>query len=88
MTTELQTKMIVAIAESEYNGVDGNIPETKEDAYTWAEMIIETSQDKGVFTSMLNAELVWHYQDGKDSTCGLTEKGFSEYQRIKRHNIM
>lgn len=87
MTTELQAKMIVAIAESEFNGVGGNIPEIKEDAHTWAEMVIETAQDKGVFTSMLNADLVWHSPDGKDSICGLTEKGFLEYQRIKSHNI-
>lgn len=86
MTTKLQDQMIVAIAESEFNGVGGEIPENKEDAHTWAEMIIESAQDKGVFTSMLNAELVWHNQDGKDSICGLTDKGFAEYQRIKSNN--
>ena len=83
MTTELQTKMLVAIAESEFNAVGGDIPKNKEDAQTWAEMVIETAQDKGVFTSMLNADLVYHVQDGKDSICGLTAKGFEEYQRIK-----
>ena len=84
MTTQLQTKMIVAIAEDLHTPLNGDVPECKEDAHTYAEMIIETAQDKGVFTSLLNAGMVWHVADGRDSICGLTDAGFAEYQRIKK----
>jgi hypothetical protein len=78
--TELQYNLLVKIAESDYTGFNGNVEALLEanDAYdttTWAFSVIETAQDKGTFTSLLNADLVWHISDGKDSTVGLTEKG-------------
>lgn len=83
MTTPLQEKMIVAIAEDEYTPLNGHEPDRAEDATTWQEMIINDSEDKGVFTSLLNAELVWSGGRGKDAGCGLTQKGFEVYKRIK-----
>ncbi len=79
MTTQLQSKMIQAIARSVYNAVDGGEPESAADAVTWAEMVIETAQDRGVFTSLMNAGLVWH----NGESVGLTESGFAAYQQLK-----
>lgn len=74
--TDLQAAMILKIASSEYNGVDGEKLEEASDSQTWADCIIESAQDKGVFTSLLNSEMVYHIPDGRDSVVGLTEKGF------------
>ncbi len=83
MTTKFQAEMIVAIAESEYTPVNGLVPETLEDAGSiWTDTVIDDAIDKGVFTSLINAGLIWGY-GGKDGECGLTEAGFAEYQKIK-----
>lgn len=79
--TDLQVKMIKKIALDEYTPVNGSIPKVVEDATTWQEMIVESPQDKGVFTSLLNARMVWSSGRGKDAVCGLTDKGLSEFQK-------
>lgn len=81
--TELQVAMLVKIAEDLHTPLNGEVPDNHEDATTFAEMVIESAQDKGVFTSLMNAGLVWHLKDGKDSTCGLTGKGFEIYKASK-----
>lgn len=83
MTTELQAKMIVAIAEDEYTPVNGARPMHADDATTWADSIILTPQDRGTFTSLKNAGLAFYTGAGKDAAVGLTKSGFSEYNRIK-----
>ncbi len=84
MTTPLQRKMIVAIAESDFTPVNGAVPETLEDIdWVWANDIIEDAIDKGVFTSLLNANLVDHGGKNRDAVVTLTTAGFAEYQRIK-----
>jgi hypothetical protein len=82
--TSLQEKMIKAIAMDEYTPVNGAVPECKEDASTWQEMIVNTPEDKGVFTSLLNAGLIWSDGRGKDAACGLTDKGFAEFIKLNK----
>lgn len=84
LVTPLQAAMLIKIAKSEFNAVDGNIPNTVEDSNTWAEMIIETAQDKGVFTSLLNVGLVFHFNDGKDSTVQLSVKGLNIVKELNK----
>jgi hypothetical protein len=83
MATELQKKMILAIAEDEFTEFNGGIPECSDNTITWASQIIRTSQDKGVFTSLLNEELVLHAGEGRDAVVGLTDSGFKLYKEIK-----
>lgn len=80
--TELQAAMLRKIALDDFTPLNGAEPESHVDTTTWAEMIIESSQDKGVFTSLQNAGLVWHAADGKDSTVGLTQTGFETYKNL------
>jgi hypothetical protein len=82
VTTELQAKMLKAIATNELTPLNGAEPNSHEDATTYADMVIEDAQDKGVFTSLLNAELVWHSGKGRDAVVGLTAKGFAEYKNL------
>lgn len=84
LVTTLQADMLNAISKSEFNAVEGNIPDTVGDSTTWAEMIIETAQDKGVFTSLLNAGLVFHFPNGKDSTVQLSEKGLKVVKELNK----
>ena len=82
MTTELQKQMLNRIARDEMTSINGMEPETADETNTWADSIIETPTDKGVFTSLLNAGLVWHSGDKRDAGCGLTEAGFDAYKSI------
>lgn len=77
--TPLQAKMMDAIASDELTPLNGARPTSKGDATTFADMVIETSADKGVFTSLMNAGLVWHSGKGRDAVVGLTDKGFDEW---------
>lgn len=49
--------MLKKIATDEMTCVNGAEPESIEEFETWADGIIEIAQDKGVFTSLLNAGL-------------------------------
>lgn len=80
--TELQKAMLVKIARSEYTSINGAMPENPYDTLTWQDTIIETAQDKGVFTSLLNAGLVYSNGRGQEASCQLTEKGFAQYLAI------
>ena len=82
--TELQSKMIRAIAESEYTSVNGAVPECLEDIdWVWANTIIYDAEDKGVFTSLVNAGLVDHSgHKGEDASVTLTAAGFTAYQSL------
>lgn len=81
--TQLQEQMIVKIAESEFNAVDGAKPERHDEAYTWLDCVIESQQDNGVFVSLNNIGMVYNCNTGSDGTAHLTEKGFSYYQSIR-----
>lgn len=81
-TTPLQQALIVKIAESEFTEVNGRTPTSLDEiGYVWADTIIEDAQDKGVFTSLLNAGLVEH-SGGKDAGVTLTEEGFKVFLSI------
>ena len=82
MTTELQKQMLNKIARDEMTAINGAEPENASETHTWADGIIETHQDQGVFTSLLNAELVWHSGQDRDAGCGLTDDGFTAYKNI------
>jgi len=89
--TTLQNAMIMKIAENDFTVANGDTPKSLEDiGQVWADMVIETAQDKGVFTSLMNAGCVTHTGflpssscTKSDSTLSLTEKGFEEYKKIK-----
>lgn len=81
--TKLQAEMIKNIALDECNPLNGARPEIAADAFTWASNIICTAQDKGVFTSLQNANLAWHDGcEGMDAAVYLTEKGFAVFQTL------
>ena len=79
--TELQFNLLSKIVEDDYTNFNGNVKALLEsndpnESTTWASSILETAQDKGTFISLLNANLVWHTSEGRDSTVGLTKTGF------------
>lgn len=82
MATMLQTAMLNKIARSEFTEQNGGYPETNDEiGSVWADCIIEDAEDKGVFTSMLNAGLVAHSGKGRDAVVWLTDAGFAEWQK-------
>jgi predicted transcriptional regulator len=46
------------------------------DSAVWTSMIVESKQDKGTLTSLINAGYVFHEDEGRDSQVGLTDTGF------------
>lgn len=85
MTTPLQNKMLKNIALSEFQPLNGREPESFQDTdWVWAEMIIETQQDKGTFASLVNAGLAEHNgADDEEACIRLTEAGFNAYKSLK-----
>jgi len=84
MATENQLNMLWAIARSEYQPLNGGVPESFEDTdWVWAEFIIRNAQDKGTFTSMLNEGWVQHngIANRKEACVRLTEEGFEVYRQ-------
>lgn len=81
MATALQTAMIVKIATSENTSYNGDVEPFLSGAAhayessTWTSVIVQSAQDKGVLTSLINANLVRHFHAGDDSTVELTESG-------------
>lgn len=84
MTTPLQNTMLKAIARSELTCINGAEPSAAQETVTWANCVIETAADKGVFTSLLNAGLVWHEGNGRDAQVGLTDAGLAAYKAIPK----
>ena len=85
--TALQSTLMTKLVESDYTQFNGNVERLLEsnsphDSATWAQMIIETAQEKGVFTSLLKADLVWHVGEGREALAGLTEKGFEVMKKL------
>jgi hypothetical protein len=85
MTTLLQQKMLTSIARSVFTQVDGDEPSSNDDiGEVWASEIIYNAESKGVFTSLLNANLVGHNGTGSDAVVWLTDDGFKAYKSINR----
>ena len=82
--TSLQFNMLKKIAQSDYTKVNGREPKSVDDiGQVWADTIIENPEDKGVFTSLMNAGMVSHTGgNDPDAGCSLTEDGFATYQKI------
>jgi hypothetical protein len=81
--TDLQAAMIKKIAYDDMTPVDGARPECADDAQTYANCVIESKKDQGVFTSLQNAGLAWHTGgDPEEAAVGLTEKGFEVFQGL------
>lgn len=81
--TELQLAMLKKIAFDDYNQGNGRFPECAGDTCTYADGIIETPQDKGVFLSLLNEDMVAHKganvingHNYNDADVALTTKGY------------
>ena len=84
--TELELQMLTAIATDECTEINGREPEELSEiaSGTWANVIICDAQDKGVFTSLLKKQLVWHNGcTGPDAAVGLTQAGFDAYKNNK-----
>lgn len=92
MLTDLQKKMMIAIARSEFTVVNGAEPQTIDDVgEVWTNVIVESLRDankeeittkvaRGVWTSLLNAGLIDGY-GGRDGGTWFTEAGWEVYQR-------
>lgn len=82
--TNLQIDMITKIARDLYTEVNGGEPKDLSDiGWVWATGIIEDAQDKGVFTSLVNAGLALHDGQKRDACVTLTEAGFKQYLATK-----
>ncbi len=77
--TELQYKMLCKIIEDEYTPSNGNTIvalEEDDEAYTYAFQIIQTAQDRGTATSLMNAGLIGRHSTGTDDDLiWLTQEG-------------
>jgi hypothetical protein len=75
--TDLESAMILHIAENEY----GDCPE---DA-TWTQIVCETSEDKGVLSSLSKKGLVSLQGHGREATVQLTAEGLKVYYEGQLH---
>lgn len=83
--TTLQNAMLKNIAKSDFTDVNGSEPRTLDDVgNVWADDVISSAEDKGVFTSLLRAGLVEHqaFANKRDNTVSLTQAGFDAYKAI------
>ena len=76
--TDKEKSMIKAIAHSEYNQANGS-PSNWKETETWADMVIESRSDGGVFSSLAKKGLATHYGKGREAVILLTEIGFGVY---------
>ena len=85
MTTALQAQMLKTIARNEFTAVNGREPESVDDIYwVWANCVIETAEDKGVFASLVNAGLAEHDgRKGRDACVTLKQAGFEAYKSLE-----
>lgn len=75
--------MIMAIAHSEYTQHNGAPIQERHESQTYTWDVVETSADKGVFSSLVKKGLVIHCGKGQDSVCELTQAGFEVYLQIR-----
>ena len=71
--TELQYAMLCKIIEDDYTSSNGNAVEALKEGsygcYTYVNQIIESSQDRGTATSLINAGLVKRHNAGTREDC-------------------
>lgn len=82
--TKLEAAMIKKIARSEFTEINGGVPNSVQDiGWVWGDMIIEDSEDKGVFSSLVKKGLANHSGNkGRDACVTLTEEGFKVFQTL------
>ena len=82
--TPKQAAMIRKIARNDFTPVNGSEPESLSDIdWVWADTVIEDAEDKGAFTSLVNAGLAEHNgHKGRDSCVTLTQAGFDAYKAL------
>ena len=81
MVTALQEQMLAKIILNDFTPLNGNEPEDYSEVEpTWADMVIDTQQDKGTFTSLVNAGMAFHEGKGRDAIIGVTQKGYDAYK--------
>ena len=81
MATQKQIELIKKIALSDYSCVGGAEPYSLNDVGTiWASSVIKSRSDGGVFASLVNERLAFHFEDGADSWVELTQAGFDIYK--------
>lgn len=80
--TTLEQAMINNIARNEFTTINGGVPKSTDDiGWVWSDMVIETSEDKGVFSSLVKKDLAKHCGNkGRDAAVTLTEEGFQVFQ--------
>lgn len=80
--TKLEAEMLSKIARSDFAVANGGEPETLDDiGEVWADVIIETPRDKGVFTSLQGKGLAAHSGGPKrEAGVWLTQAGFEAYK--------
>jgi hypothetical protein len=82
--TPLQAAMLRKIARNDFTERNGAEPQALADiGWIWANCVIETAEDKGVFTSLVNAGLAEHDGNkGRDACVTLTKAGFDAYRAL------
>jgi len=81
--TTLQAQMLRAIALNEHQPMNGGEPSCFEDlGPVWALDIVRTAQDKGTFTSLMNAGLAERSGEGRDTVACLTLDGYNAYKAL------
>lgn len=80
--TTLEQAMIKKIARSEFTAINGGVPSSVQDiGWVWGDMVIEDSEDKGVFSSLVKKGLANHSGNkGRDACVTLTEEGFKVFK--------
>jgi hypothetical protein len=82
MMNPLQEQMILKIAHSAMNTAKGK-PYRALETNTWADVIIESAEDKVVFASLVKDGLARHSSKALCAGVCLTEAGFAAYMEIK-----
>ena len=82
--TNLEVAMIKEIAYSDYTSLNGATPKCLNDiGWVWANCVIYSNADKGVFSSLVKKGLAVHSgNSGEDACVTLTEAGFQAFQTI------
>ncbi len=87
--TPLEALMLQKIARSEYTESNGAEPEKPSDTCTYADVTMESAQDKGVFVSLMNKGLVHHWdystpqdRSARENLCQLSDIGFEVYKKL------
>jgi hypothetical protein len=80
--TPNQFEMLMSIALDEFQPTNGRPPAMFEDTdWVWADNVIMSAEDRGTFTSLVNAGLAEHnHLVGRESCVRMTEAGFNAYK--------